>query len=111
MSFGALQQRRAPITQRVIDRWNAAIHTITSCVLCHRFGVQASHSNMLRGKSQKADPWFQAALCPECHHAIDNGTDLSQLERREIHFRANSLTLGALIAAGTLILADGPRLP
>jgi hypothetical protein len=53
---------------------------------------------------QKSAPWQTAALCPACHHAVDNGRDLSQLERREMHHRAIVLTHSRLIDAGQLIL-------
>lgn len=54
-------------------RWFEAVASLESCVLCKRYGVQVSHSNMFRGKSQKADAHNCAALCPHCHEAIDNG--------------------------------------
>lgn len=86
------------------ERWRDAVHEIEYCVLCHRYGVQWSHSNMLRGKSEKSAPQNTAALCPGCHYDIDNGKELSQLERRELHFRAIVLTHDALIQRGRLVL-------
>ena len=86
------------------NRWRDAVHEIEDCVLCGRFGVQWSHSNMLRGKSQKSAPCNSAAICNTCHHDIDNGKNLSQLERRELHFRAIVLTHDRLIRAGKLVL-------
>lgn len=77
---------------------------IECCVLCHRYGVQVSHSNMLRGLSQKSAPWNTAALCPDCHIAIDSGKDLTQVERRELHNRAVVLTHAELIKRGLLVL-------
>jgi hypothetical protein len=85
-------------------KWRDAVHEIENCVLCNRYGVQWSHSNMLRGKSQKSAPHNSAAICPKCHHDIDNGRDLSQLERRELHHRAIVLTHDALIQRGRLVL-------
>lgn len=85
-------------------RWRDAVHEIETCVLCGRFGVQWSHSNMFRGKSEKSAPHNTAAICPSCHHDIDNGRDLSQLERRELHHRAIVLTHDALIRSGRLVL-------
>lgn len=77
--------------------WFAAVASIESCVLCGQRGVQVSHSNMFRGMGQKSKPWMTAALCPECHNEIDNGKNLSKLERRELHMRAIALTHDALI--------------
>ncbi|MGN6312876.1 MAG: hypothetical protein ACTHMO_03840 [Rhodanobacteraceae bacterium] len=85
-------------------KWFEAVASLEYCVLCKRHGVQVSHSNMFRGKSQKSDAHNCAALCPQCHHAIDNGSDLSQLERRELHNRAIVLTHDALIRRGRLVL-------
>ena len=84
--------------------WFAAVASLESCVLCHRNGVQVSHSNLHRGLSQKSDPWMCAAICPGCHHDIDNGPNLGRLERRELHARAINLTHAALIRAGRLQL-------
>lgn len=84
--------------------WFQAVADLETCVLCNRYGVQVSHSNMHRGMSQKSVPWLTAALCPECHSSIDNGKDLTQLERRELHARAVNLTHDRLIKAGKLRL-------
>jgi len=92
------------VTTAAAKRWFEAVASLESCVLCKRYGVQVSHSNMFRGKSQKADAHNCAALCPQCHHAIDSGRDLSQLERRELHNRAIVLTHDALIRRGRLVL-------
>jgi hypothetical protein len=85
-------------------RWYQAVAELETCSLCRAYGVQWSHSNMLRGKSQKSAPHNSAALCEACHFEIDNGRDLSQLERRELHFRAITLTHDRLIEAGRLVL-------
>ena len=85
-------------------RWFSAVAELETCVLCGAFGVQVSHSNMHRGMSQKSKPWMCAALCTECHHAIDNGKDLTQTERRELHARAVNLTHARLIESGKLKL-------
>ena len=88
-------------------RWFAAVASIEDCVLCGRYGVQVAHSNRDRGLSQKSDPWLTAALCPSCHHAIDNGPDLPQAERRALMDRAIVLTHAILIRAGRLTLKGG----
>lgn len=86
-------------------RWFAAVASIESCVLCNRWGVQVAHSNQLRGLSQKAAAHNTAALCRECHHEIDNGSKLTQEERRALMNRAIVLTHHALILSGKLRLA------
>lgn len=63
---------------------------------------------MLRGKSQKSNPISTAALCTSCHQAVDNGPDLSKIERRELHMRAIVLTHEALGERGQLGLLLGP---
>ena len=84
--------------------WFAAVASLESCVLCRRFGVQVSHSNEDRGKGQKSPPWLTAALCPECHHEIDNGPNLTQAERRALMDRAIKRTHDALARRGLLII-------
>lgn len=84
--------------------WFAAVATLESCVLCYRWGVQVAHSNRDRGKSQKSAPWLTAALCPYCHHEIDNGKTLSQDARRALMDRAIVLTHDALARRGVIQL-------
>lgn len=90
-------------------RWFAAVATIDECVLCHVYGTQVAHSNRDRGAGQKSPPWFTAAICPACHHAIDNGKDLEQAERRALMDRAILKTHHLLIEKGALCLATGRR--
>ena len=47
-----------------------------------------AHRNMDKAKGRKRPDYETARLCQECHHAIDNGKDLAQLERRELMHRA-----------------------
>lgn len=86
-------------------KWFAATASVESCVLCKRFGVQVAHSNQDRGMSQKSAAWLTAALCPECHHEIDNGKHMERAERRALMDRAIVLTHDALIRNGRLRLA------
>ena len=88
-------------------RWFAAVASLESCVLCGAYGIQVAHSNRDRGLSKKALPHFTAALCPTCHHDIDNGPDLPQAERRALMDRAIVLTHARLIRAGRLTLKGG----
>lgn len=85
-------------------RWFAAVASIETCALCGQYGVQVAHRNEGRGMGQKSAAYMTAALCPECHHAIDNGRDMPQAERRALMDRAIVLTHSRLIDAGQLIL-------
>ena len=85
--------------------WFAAVASLESCVLCERYGVQVAHRNEGRGMGQKSPSHMTAALCPDCHHAIDNGRDLEQATRRLMMANAIVLTHDALIRAGKLRLA------
>jgi hypothetical protein len=85
-------------------KWFQAVAELETCSLCGRYGVQAAHRNQGRGLGQKSPAWQTAALCPECHYAIDNGRDLTQDERRSLMDRAIVNTHSRLIDAGKLIL-------
>jgi hypothetical protein len=86
-------------------RWFSAVASLEHCVLCGRWGVQVAHSNQDRGLGQKSPPCATAALCPECHHEIDNGKNLPKDERRRLMDRAVVLTHIALVKAGKLRIA------
>lgn len=85
-------------------RWFSAVASLESCSLCGKWGVQVAHRNEGRGMGQKSAAHMTAALCPECHHAIDNGAELSQSERRTMMDRAIVITHSRLIDAGKLVL-------
>lgn len=85
-------------------RWFAAVGSIEHCVLCGVFGCQVSHSNQERGMRQKSAPCHTAAICPKGHDEIDNGKELSQDQRRALHWRAVGLTHEALLKSGYLLL-------
>jgi len=85
-------------------RWFSAVAELETCSLCGRYGIQVAHRNAGRGMGQKSPPWQTAALCPDCHFAIDNGRGLSQDERRALMDRAIVLTHSRLVDAGKLIL-------
>ena len=82
-------------------KWLSVVASIDCCVLCKStLFLQVAHRNQNRGKGQKAPDYETARLCQECHHAIDNGHSLSQLERRELMHRAIVQTLSILISQG-----------
>lgn len=83
-------------------RWFEAVASLETCSLCGRYGIQIAHSNRDRGMGQKSKPWDTAALCPECHHAVDNGKDLSQDERRALMDRAIVVTHSRMAQAGLI---------
>lgn len=83
-------------------RWFAAVASVGQCVLCGRYGIQIAHRNEGRGLGQKSLPCNTAALCPACHHEIDNGKALSREERRARMDRAIVLTHEAMAKAGRL---------
>jgi len=81
-------------------KWLSAVHEIEHCVLCGNWGIQAAHSNQDRGMGQKASDSLCAAICPPCHHEIDNGRHLTQEQRRARLDRAIVLTLDVLTRRG-----------
>lgn len=91
--------------QRKQKAWLEVVGSIEFCVLCgSTHMLQNAHRNMNRGKGQKAPDYETARLCQKCHHDIDNGKDLNQLERRELLHRAIVQTHSILIERGMLTL-------
>jgi hypothetical protein len=67
--------------------------------------VVAAHSNQLRdgkGRGIKANDYRIAALCYRCHMELDQGKDLSKLERVEMWEEAHRKTIGLLFDNGNL---------
>lgn len=67
--------------------------------------VVAAHSNQLRdgkGRGIKANDYRIAALCYRCHMELDQGKDLSKLERIEMWEEAHRKTIGLLFDNGNL---------
>lgn len=92
------------MTTAADKRWFAAVASLETCSLCGRYGVQVAHRNEGRGMGQKSAAYMTAALCPEQHHEIDNGKNLSQDERRALMDRAIVITHARLIESGQLVL-------
>ncbi|MCG8990859.1 hypothetical protein LH427_03910 [Laribacter hongkongensis] len=86
-------------------KWLAAVGSLEICVLCGAYGVQVAHRNEGKGMGMKAGDHMTAALCPACHHEIDNGKDLPLSERRARMDRAIVLTLGELVRRGLVVPA------
>ena len=77
------------------------------CQLCGNDDgtVVACHSNQLRdgkGTGIKSHDYRVAYMCNRCHHEIDNGKDLSRIERREKWEEAHRNTIGWLFTLGHL---------
>jgi len=67
--------------------------------------VVAAHSNQLRdgkGRGIKANDYRIAALCYKCHMELDQGKDLSKLEREEMWEESHRKTIGLLFDKGHL---------
>jgi hypothetical protein len=74
-----------------------------SCQSCGSdYGIQAAHSNWGggKGRSIKADDSHIAALCPTCHHAIDQGNLLSREQRMKLWVVAHYRTVRKLTQSG-----------
>lgn len=84
-------------------KWLAAVSQLETCVLCGAWGVQVAHSNVGKGMGLKAPDCLTAALCPACHHEIDNGKAMSREERWAEMNRAIVLTLGELVRRGLVV--------
>lgn len=73
------------------------------CVCCGRVGMtQAAHSNQGKGMGIKASDALLAALCTECHSAMDQGGILPKEERRSFEMEMIAKTYVALMEAGKL---------
>lgn len=86
-------------------KWLEAVGQIDCCVLCGSYGTQVAHRNEGKGMSQKVDDCLTAAICLDCHGAIDNGRDLTREQRRAEMDRAIVLTLRELVVGGQIKLA------
>ncbi|MCG9052366.1 DUF1364 domain-containing protein [Laribacter hongkongensis] len=67
--------------------------------------MQVAHRNEGKGMGMKSSDHMTAALCPTCHHEIDNGKGLPRDERRARMDRAIVLTHDRLVKAGKVVLA------
>ncbi|MEN6629837.1 MAG: hypothetical protein ABFC42_09345 [Sulfuricella sp.] len=86
-------------------KWLQAVRELECCVLCGSYGVQAAHRNEGKGAGMKTSDCLTAALCPECHSAIDQGKAMTREEKRALMDRAIVLTVDALVKAGRLVIA------
>ena len=69
--------------------------------------VVAAHSNQLRdgkGRGIKAEDYRIAAMCHRCHYILDQGKNLSKVERVEMWEEAHRKTIGWLFDQGCLLV-------
>lgn len=85
------------------SKWLEAVGSIDECVLCGRWGTQVAHRNEGKGMGRKVDDSLTAALCPDCHHELDNGTRLTREQRRSEMDRAIALTLQEIARRGLVV--------
>ena len=67
--------------------------------------IVAAHSNQQRdgkGMGIKAHDYRVAALCMTCHHELDQGSNMSKDERRQMWEEAHRKTIGWLFDNGYL---------
>ena len=88
------------------EKWLNAVRSISLCVRCGRYGVQAAHRNEGKGMGQKTGDHLTAALCPPCHHELDNGKTLTREDRRAEMDRAIVQTRDVLVQLGRIKLVD-----
>lgn len=88
------------MTTAADKRWFQAVASLETCSLCGQYGVQVAHRNEGRGLGQKSAAHMTAALCPACHHELDNGKTLLQAERRARMDKAIVITHDRLVRAG-----------
>lgn len=74
------------------------------CGRCDSHESQAAHRNEGKGMQIKVSDALVAALCPRCHHEIDQGKDMTREERRREWDRAYVVTMQRMIERGVLVL-------
>jgi hypothetical protein len=85
------------------EKWLAAVRELDECVICGAHGViQAAHRNEGKGMGIKTSDCLTAALCPHCHEMIDQGKEMSRMERRAQMDLAIVLTVERLVKAGRI---------
>ena len=57
--------------------------TSLPCQSCGAENTQAAHRNEGKGMALKTSDALVVALCPTCHTLLDQGSDMTKLEKRE----------------------------
>jgi hypothetical protein len=82
------------------EKWLRAVASLP-CQSCGAEGMtQAAHRNEGKGMGIKVDDCLTAALCVECHLRIDQGADMTRVERRHAMDQAILKTLVQLARFG-----------
>lgn len=63
------------------EKMRRAVAEIECCVDCGKFGTQAAHANIGKGRGMKTSD-LCAALCPDCHTRYDQYIDMTRDESR-----------------------------
>ena len=84
------------------EKWKDAVRSLECCVMCGKYGVQVAHRNQGKGMGLKVDDCLTAALCPECHHEIDNGKQYTREDRRELMDNMILRTIVELVHRGII---------
>lgn len=79
------------------------------CQSCGRSDgtVVAAHANLLRlgkGRGIKCPDFYTAALCFACHSELDQGKNLSKIQREELWIEAYLKTIAWLFENDLLVL-------
>lgn len=83
--------------------WLDAVRDVGYCCRCAMVcRPQASHRNEGKGMGQKVSDHLTAALCPDCHFAIDNGKAMNRDERRAAWDKAFVATVAELQRQGRI---------
>lgn len=84
------------------ERFRRLVSTL-DCGACGATGPsQAAHRNEGKGMGLKVSDALCAALCPACHHELDQGKSMTKQERRDFWNRAYINTVQKLIEEGRL---------
>jgi hypothetical protein len=91
------------IMPKLLTEFCCGFPVASSCQECGKEGTQAAHANWSwsgKGMGIKAHDMYVAALCPECHYALDQGKDMQKWEREELWLRAWRKTIYELFERG-----------
>lgn len=76
-----------------------AAYRLLPCQHCGQGNACGAHSNWGWGKGMgiKADDDRCASLCPACHHSIDQGSFLTDVQRKDLWWVAHVKTVTKLL--------------
>ena len=73
-------------------------HRVDECQHCGKYtpGCEPAHANWQeygKGGALKAHDFYHAALCHECHAALDQGNTMDKAEKKDMWLRAHLKTI------------------